>query len=557
MSFHVQGRKEILDKSIAVLPFDNDGPASGNAAYINGYCTAVHSDLCKIKDLRVLTLQSTEQYRNQPESIPEIAKNLGVGYVLSARGQIINKRVRLTVYLTDASDKIIWSHPYDRQIEVVDDHIDIQSEIAQLVADELQATITPEAKALIEKVPTTSMTAYDYCLRGQEEVMRTLLSREYGSSVEQAAHYFKMAIEYDPAYASAYAGLAMVSYYNNTSYTLSGGLQYTADELRSRNLDSMNLYANKALELDDQIADAYYVKGYYEQERGNLAEAMEFMMQAIDIDPNNARAMIGASDILWSQYDFVGSLEMLQRASMLEGDPSMDMAIYLIIWVYWQMDLKEPAEHYLNEYVSASGDSLLYYTMKFYFEGQHGRFYEALPYAQAGYAFDTTDQDATLNLGRAYLDLGQYEQAYPYYTRYFSELENSGTMDVNDMNRIGYLLWKLGKKEEARHYFQDMIAQSKRHISMNTTLGRQGASYDIAGVYAFLGESDSAYHYLEMFSKTNYQLAYIIAMLQELDPLFEPIRHEQRFQQLLNQMEAKYQAEHERVRQWLEENRML
>jgi len=144
--------KKILDKSIAVLPFYNDSPASENAAYINGYCTAVHSNLCKIKDLRVLNLLSTEQYRNQSKSIPEIAKELGVGYVLSGRGQIINNRIRLTVYLTNASDNIVWSNPYHRQIEAVEDHINIQSEIAQLVAGELQVTITPEEKQLIEKI---------------------------------------------------------------------------------------------------------------------------------------------------------------------------------------------------------------------------------------------------------------------------------------------------------------------------------------------------------------------------------------------------------------------
>ena len=100
--------KDIFDESIAVLPFINDSPASENAHLINGYMTEIHSNLCKIKELHVLSLQSAEKYRDKPQSIPEIAKELGVGYLLSARGQIINNRIRLTVQLANANDVIIW-----------------------------------------------------------------------------------------------------------------------------------------------------------------------------------------------------------------------------------------------------------------------------------------------------------------------------------------------------------------------------------------------------------------------------------------------------------------
>ena len=92
---------------------------------------------------------------------------------------------------------------------------------------------------------------------------------------------------------------------------------------------------------------------------------------------------------------------------------------------------------------------------------------------------------------------------------------------------------------------------------MNSSYGREGATFDLAGVYAFLGQKDSAYHYLEELTKTNWQNSYSLAMLNDLDPLFESIRHEERFRQLIRKMETKFQSEHERVRQWLEENDML
>ena len=160
-------------------------------------------------------------------------------------------------------------------------------------------------------------------------------------------------------------------------------------------------------------------------------------------------------------------------------------------------------------------------------------------------------------MGRSNLDSKRYEEAYRYYSRYFNLMEASGELDVNDMHRMGHVLWMIGRKEEAQHYFQEMIYHCKRHIEINSSYGRGTAFYDLAGVYAFLGETDSAYNYLEEFSKTNFQIFALLNMLKISDPLFESIRQEDRFQKLLRDMEDKYQAEHERVRKWMEENDML
>ena len=544
-----------IEKSIAVLPLEYLSEDPNKEYLANGVLDEITGYLSLIDGLRVLPRTSVEQYRENKKSAKVIGEELDVSYLIEGSFQMIGDHVKLIIELVDAAEgDHVFFREYDREYK---DIFAVQSEVAKTIASEIDVVLTPEEKALIEKAPTNSLIAYDYCLQGQEEIMKNIMGREYTSNLEQAAHFFKMALENDPDYARAYAGLAMVSYYSNTRGTLTGGLQYAADDLRSRNLDSMSLYANKALELDDQIAEAYYVKGYYEQVRGNLDKAMEFMKQAIAIDPNYTLAMNGASGISLSLYDHVGSLDMLHRAAGLAVGPKLDLILNNLASEYLQMDLKEPFEHYLNKYVSGTGDSLTYYVLMFTYEFLHGRSDKGLKYAQAGYALDTTDQDATLILGRAYLDLEQYEQAYPYYARYFSRLDNSGLLDVNDMNRMGYLLWRLGKKEEALHYFQEMIAQCKQHIRMDTGYGRALANFDLAGVYAFLGEKDSAYHYLEIFQETNAQNAYPVYMLKKLDPLFEPIRKEKRFQQLVKQMEAKYRAERERVRKWIEENNML
>ena len=165
--------------------------------------------------------------------------------------------------------------------------------------------------------------------------------------------------------------------------------------------------------------------------------------------------------------------------------------------------------------------------------------------------------DAILYMGQANLASKRYEEAYRYFSRYFNLVEASGDLDVNDMNRMGHVLWMTGRKEEAQHYFQEMIYHCKRHIEINSSYGRRAASFDLAGVYAFLGETDTAYNYLEEFSKTNWQNSFVLDWLKFSDPLFESIRQEDRFQKLLRDMEDKHRTERERVRLWLEENDML
>ena len=156
-----------LDKSIAVLPFINDSPDQERMYFINGIMESILNNLSMIEDLRVPGRTSIEQYRDNPKSIPEVAEELNVDYVLEGSGHRDGNNVRLFVQLLDGrKDQHLWSKTYDADIEEI---FAMQSEIAQLVASEIEAIITPDEKTLIEKVPTTNLTAYDFYRRGKEE----------------------------------------------------------------------------------------------------------------------------------------------------------------------------------------------------------------------------------------------------------------------------------------------------------------------------------------------------------------------------------------------------
>jgi len=230
----------------------------------------------------------------------------------------------------------------------------------------------------------------------------------------------------------------------------------------------------------------------------------------------------------------------------------------LILFHIFNSGLIEQANRNLEEYLSLSGDSVSYYLFKYIGEFQYGNQREAFHYAQAAYRLDSTYDQVILYMGRAHLDAGRYRDAYTYYSKYYDQLEEEGKLDINDMNRMGYNLWMLGKKDSARFYLSQMIEHCKHHIEINSSgYGRNYAHFDLAGVYALLGQKDSAYFHLERLVDLNVIGAYLTDYLGYLDPLFESIRPEARFQELFKLLEAKFETEQDRAIQWLEENEKL
>jgi TolB-like protein len=202
---------EQLEKSIAILPFINDSPVDSNKYFINGIMEEVLNNLQKIKDFRVLSRTSTDQYKDKDRStVPEIAKKLNVNYIVEGSGQKYGNKFVLRVQLLVAkNERHIWGKSYDREVLQTSDIINIQSEIAQAIAAELNAVITPEEKQLIEKKTTTNLTAYDFYQQGEEE------RNKYNDNTNKqdlirAAELYRESLKYDSTFAKAYVGLAWV-----------------------------------------------------------------------------------------------------------------------------------------------------------------------------------------------------------------------------------------------------------------------------------------------------------------------------------------------------------
>jgi len=274
-----------LEKSIAVLPFINDSPDQENTYFINGVMEEILNNLQKIKDLRVISRTSIEQYRNQHKSISEIAEELDVNYIVEGSGQKYGNTFLLRTQLIKAEREThIWGESYQQKINDVEDIFNIQRHIAESIAEGLRAVVTPQEKKLIEKVPTENLEAYDAYLKGQF-YWRKVTSNDFDTAMK----YFELAKGKDSDFALAYAGISDVWI---------GRQQIGAASPDVAGPKAMEA-AMKALELDATRAEVYYslaqmhMWGMFDW---NAAEK-EFK-KAVDLKPNYPEARAYYSQLL-------------------------------------------------------------------------------------------------------------------------------------------------------------------------------------------------------------------------------------------------------------------
>ncbi len=187
-------------KSVAVLPFQNLSPDPENAFFADGMTEDILTQLSKIRDLKVISRSSVMRYKGTQKPIQTIAAELGVGAVLEGSVRRAGSRVRIVGQLIDArTDEHLWAETYDRELK---DVFAIQSEVAQQIAAALRATLSPAEKKRIEQNPTRNLAAYDQYLKGRE-----LYYRYRKADNESALGLFQKALELDPGFALAYAGL--------------------------------------------------------------------------------------------------------------------------------------------------------------------------------------------------------------------------------------------------------------------------------------------------------------------------------------------------------------
>ena len=535
-------KSHVPDKSIAVLPFRNDSPEQENEYIINGYMQAILNKLSMIGDLRVINRESVEQYRLHPD-IPEILRKFEVGYLLTGYGQKYGNEIRITVQLMDDRQEIIWSREYDRKITNTEDHFSIQTNIAQQVADEINAMITPQERERMQRIPTASLHALDDYQRGKEMFWKYWTDNDQKWALDSATRYYHLALEEDSTFAEAYAGLARIYVANN----------YWDEFFSEDFMDSALLLVNRSLYYDHQLAESFLIRGVILMEKDLQKSAAQDLQVAIRLNPNSWENYFQAG-MLYPANDLPGEIRNLWKAASLNYGPEKPRILKELAIRFGMAGFRKQSIEFINQALDLDGDSVIYYTLLAAVENWSGRYEQAVGYCLEALKLDPFDTRALDRIAYNLMFLGDFDRSY----RYYKEMEKSQTafeeMDINDRHRIGYVYWKEGLKDEANELFDLQEQYSKDMIQLGRGHAVSGfAHYDLAGVYAFRGEKELAMENLRMFNRREINGIWMVTLIND-DPLFDGIRDEPEFRQIVQDVELKYQALHEKIERWLQEN---
>ena len=207
-----------VEKSIAVLPFENLSEEKANAFFADGVQDEILTNLAKIADLKVISRTSVMQYKSgAPRNLREIGQQLGVGHVVEGSVQRAANKIRVNAQLIDArTDAHLWAQTYDRDLA---DVFAIQSEIAKAIADQLQAKLSPNEKKAIEQPPTTDLAAFDLYSRARSLLLTAGFSATSEPDERKAIELLDEAVKHDPSFFDAYCQLA---YAHEVAYAVRG-----------------------------------------------------------------------------------------------------------------------------------------------------------------------------------------------------------------------------------------------------------------------------------------------------------------------------------------------
>jgi TolB-like protein/Flp pilus assembly protein TadD len=286
-------------KSVAVLPFTNMSADPENEYFTDGIAEEIINALTKIQSLRVTSRTSSFSFKGKNDDIAEIGRKLKVSTVLEGGVRKMGNRLRITAQLVNVADgSNLWSDRYDREIE---DIFAIQDDISQAIVKALRVILTEGEKKQIEKARTEHVQAYDYYLRGRQYFHQ--LRRK---SLEYARQMFNKAIEIDPDYARAYAGVAD-----------SCSMLYTYFDAREFNLRQADIASEKALELEPELAEAHVARGLAVSLSKRFDEAEREFEKAMKLDAKLFEAPYWYGRALLSAGRYEEAIKMFERASTL------------------------------------------------------------------------------------------------------------------------------------------------------------------------------------------------------------------------------------------------
>jgi len=354
-----------VEKSIAVLPFENLSEEKANAFFAEGVQDEILTNLAKIADLKVISRTSVMHYMSgAPRNLREIGQQLGVAHVVEGSVQRAANKVRVNAQLIDArTDAHLWAQTYDRDLA---DVFAIQSEIAKAIADQLQAKLSPNEKRAIEQPPTTDLAAFDLYSRAKSILLTASFSATSEPNLRKAIELLDEAVKRDPSFFDAYCQLARA---HEQLYAVSGvdhtparlalaeaavqaATRLRPDAAETHLARAQYLYyglrdysgalgeleiARQALPNDPRV---FELTGYILRRRGQQEEGLQNLHRAVELDPRNFLTLQQIAISYQNLGRYAETIAALDRVLAIMPDNVETRATRGEYYIYWKADTR-------------------------------------------------------------------------------------------------------------------------------------------------------------------------------------------------------------------------
>ena len=557
-----RSRSIVPEKSIAVLPFENRSEEKDNAYFAEGIQDEILTRLSKIADLKVISRTSTQHYKSTPENLPEIARQLGVAHILEGRVQKSGNVVRVNVQLIKAADDShLWADTFDRKLT---DLFSVESEVAKAIAEQLRVHLTGREEQVIAAKPTDNPEAYDAYLRGLAYNVQTVYTP---ANALGAQKYLREAVRLDPKFALSWALLSIADARGYITQSLQPTVALREEARQA---------AETALTLQPNLGEAILAKGYYHyaclkdydtavryfeqashllpnssqipallasvaRRRGQWDRSESYFNQTERLDPRNVN-LLGQHAQLYIElrrfpealrkFDQVldimpGDVDTLAaKAAIAQAEGDLPRASALLSLIHPPAEDPQALETQVYQAILERRPAQIISRLK-----------EVL--AKPDPALGSITGELRFYLGWAQEVAGDHTAAQESWRQARSELESFLKEEPENFSLIGNLaLISMGLGDKAAAF--KLIEQAMGMISIEKDAVAGPIPIEIlARVSARMGEPDRAIAALQKLLLTPYDGALaqnvpLTPALLRLDPMFDPLRNDARFQLLVS-----------------------
>lgn len=500
--------------SIAVLPFSNFSKNKDDEYFSDGITEDILTVLSNIKDFRVISRTSVMQYKNTEKSIRKIGRELNATHILEGSVRKSDNKVRVVAQLIDArNDTHLWADTYDRELTEI---FEVQSEVAEQIAGMLKMELSPEDCEMILKRPTENLQAYEFYLQG-----RKYYTNYKEKDNEIAIQLFEKALEVDPNFAFAYAGLGDA---------LSQKANYGEGDPEL--LKTAMKMSEKAIEMDSNSSEGYKALGLSYHYQGDTEKALDSYYQAVEINPNNEMAISNIALICQEEGKFAEGIDWAEKA--MELNPQHQMSFLRLSELYESIGLDEKAETILAEGISWNPDNEELNFKLGNLELKLNQF-EKVKEKAADLAIRKPESPiAPVLLGRAAFFEKDYEKAKKHFLN-AKELtgkkkDSKKQWDI-DMG-LAFIEHKLNPKAEISSKLNKLLFDLKEKEAKHP---KKQIQVLIASIYSALNNEKKAIEYLNKAMEQGF-LDY---KMLENNPLFEDLRKKDVFQKIQKEVRKK------------------